>query len=687
MKDQPPLRLSEWSGAAAPPRSGSDAPPPPIITPPAAPPTPSTPASTLSPPAAAADPAPTKPQPAPVYTPPPVIFQGFDLLRIPTGILRRWWIPVAAGVAGALLGILLGAVLWPPESTVSVRLMSRNPKNFSAGSEAYTPGTLQGATLLGALKSPQVAREVASKFGDGARADELLDMVSVEEVRKTDFVDIIFATPYDAERTAQLARLWGEEALNFTSRLQSDETRETKSYLEEQLRAMQADIESVNTKLTELRRNAGVVDADKEIDAALRSLADIKLRFQTVRTSHEAVEHKLSSLRAEIRKHGPGMDQLRSEEKHLAELAEYYTDINPVFQEARDRVDRLRETLNAETSSPDTPTSQFVGSQVANSIYLQILEAESEQESLALQEEELGRLEKEAREKLNELPKLQMEAAPLLERATSLRISQDALLKRLKEVSVFHDVSPGYFRLFKVPSAKDVQTSSRVKRMVIGGFLMGFFSFGLGLVACAGLEFLDATVRTSAEASAIFEAPCLANVAANHPASRAPDLWASVVGPLSSGAVRSFWAPVPSPAGADFWASMLEAAQRMALPIVIVHLEGPIPAPLENLPRISPAMLRQHRGDAPAVLVELPPAIDAARARETIATLKAAAAHLPAILVEAVGFLQIPVSNILREFPQPVVLCALNAADRTFWKTQRSLLGSDFPVKGVVALG
>ncbi len=697
--------MSEWSSPGSPSKLPAVQPPPSVQPPPGAPLAP----PPVAPPEGAKDlpssgiaknpaqdnlPAPVLAGATPAFAKSPTIFQGFDLMRIPSGIRRFWFVPTAFALFGIIAGGVLGWVLLPVKSTVTVRLMSRNPQSFATSASSYTPTKPQGATLLGALASPQIAREVATKFGDGVRPDDLLEMITVEEIRKTDFVDIVVTTPFDAQRTADLARLWGEEALRFTSKLQADESSETKAYLEQQVRSMSAELEQVNKETTAIREKAGVVDVEKEIETALKTMADLDLRFETVQTDLLAVDRQLASLRQEIRRHGPGYEELRSEESKLASMAEYYTEQNPVYQEAKDRVEKLREKMNSDTASSDSGLSEFTGTQVSNALYLQIVEAESKRENLTLQQEQLRRMREAAQQKLKDLPQLQMQAAPLLERAQSLRTAQDALLKRVQEVGVFREVSPGYFRLFKVPAAKDVFVGSKIKRVIIGSFAGGIFFLGIGLLASAGMEFMDTTVRTPPEAEAALESRGLARIP--HPSEKArqsvmarrQDLWASVIGALSAGRTRAFWSPVFTPDSALFWEALLDAGRSMGLRILVVHLSGDMTQPLADLPRITLQQVQSHTGgEEPAVLLELPSSLAQHKVKDVVETIKGAAKSYPEIWIEAAGLVHEPMASVLREFPEPVMLCALGSSDRSFWKTQRALLGAHRPLRGVVSIG
>lgn len=622
-----------------------------------------------------------------------MVFQGFDLTRIPLAFLRRWWLPALLGVVGGTLGLLAGMKVFHVSSTVSVRLMARSPQSFAVSSSSYVPSRLQGATLLGALESPQVAREVAQKFPGHAAPGDLQAMISIEEIRKTDFVDIVVTAPFDPAQTAQLATLWAEEALRFTSRLQSDESSEMKAYLQEQLQRTEKELEDVNRRIVAMREQAGVVDVEKEMDAYLKSRADLDMRYETGRIDLEALELQLTALRKEIRKHSPSFEELKAEEAKLAEMAEYYTDQNPVYQEALNRVDVLRKKVQGEVDSQQAALSEFTGTYVGNALYLQILELESKRENLLLQQQQLLSMREAASAKLKDLPEMAMVAGPLLESAQTLRTARDALMNRLQEVAVFAEVAPGYYRMFKAPSAKDVAVGSRRNKLLVAGAAAGVLFLGVGLLGLAALEYLDATVRTPSEAEAALQCRGLARIPPPAGLKKKPalirpqDLWAGVIGALSSGRTRAFWTPVPTASASAFWEVLLEGGRSMGLRILVVHLPGELPAPLAALPRIAPHQLQSPPAGDPIVLLESSPALSAAQSRDLIEKIHAASRIYQEIWVEASGLAREPVAGILRELPETIVLCALGASDRNFWNTQRTLLTVHKPLRGVVSLG
>jgi hypothetical protein len=695
MSEPTPLRLSEWGTSSGPPpgpqpAGGASLPP---LRPPSAPG--STSAGTQQATDDPADdgplPAPKPAMPEPGFKPSPMIFQGFDLMRLPGGILRRWWLPVMLGVLGLGAGLLAGLQLFDVNASVSVRLMGRDPQSFAVRTTSYSPSRLQGATLIGALGSPQVAMAVAEKLGGGFTSRQLQSMIEVQEVRRTDFVDIVVTTRLDAAETAKIAGLWAQEALAFTTRLQAEESSEMKAYLEEQLRKTDAQIESVNNKLVALRESAGVIDVDKELEAYLKSLTELNLQFETNRVDLEALNFQLDSLRREIRKHSPSFEELKAEESKLQEMQEYYTDQNPIFIEARERVESLRMKVEREVNSTEIPLSDFTGTYVGNALYLKILELESTQENLILQQQQLEVRRKEARSKLENLPELAMRAGPLMETAESLRAARDILLGRLQEATAFEELAPGYYRLFKLPTAKDVTLGSRKLKLALATFFFGALFFAVGAAGAAGLEFMDGLVKTAPEAEAALLCRSLARVKAPTgkkipPPVRSQDLWADVIGPLASQRVRMFWTPVDVPATGVFWSALLEAAQNMEIRVLVIQLTGDLAPALEHLPRVAGHQL-QTSGDTPVSLWEVGAGLTPKGAREVAQKIRAAQKLFQEIWIVCSGVVREPAAGVTREFPETIMLCALGLADRNFWHTQRTLLTTHKPLRGVVTLG
>lgn len=671
MSDVKPMRMSDWNrgpevpGLRLPPAGVAPSPPPPEE--------PRTP---------------EKSQP-PTATP-PTIWQGFDLLRLPMGLLRRWYVPVPLSIIGGIVGILIALTLFHASYSVTVRLIVRNPQSFAVSEQSYSPSKLQPSTLVAAVKSPQVAREVSDRLALNMPPGALLPMIEVSEVKRTEFVDINVTTPWPAKETANFATAWAEEAIRFTRKLQADESVEMKTYLEEQARRNDRELEQVNQKLTAFAEQREIIDVNKEMDQYLKSIADMTVQYEIGRVDLQATDHRLESLRSEIRKHSPTFDDLKKAEIKLQELGEYYTDKNPIYQDELDKVEALRRKVNEELKSNQLNASDFTGTFVGNALYMQIIELEAKRDSLARQTDQLSKMLAEARAKLKELPGVALEIAPLMESSQALRASRDALLKRMQEVEVFENLAPGYYRLFKTPTAKDVVVSGRGTKTILVVVVFAALFGMLGVAIAVGLEFFDQTLRTRAEAEVLLGTKCVYAMPGTKEKTVPyfqQELWAEIIGPLLPVArIQTFWQVCPSPRTDTFWETLLAEAHTMGIRLLVVHLTGEVPKPLEALPRVGPQDFTSLPGSTRVVLWELPVDTNIDVVRQIAATLQSARSTFNEIWLHGNGIVREPASSLARTADRIFLLVTLNAAVRDFWQTQRTLLTDPRPLDGFISM-
>ncbi len=620
---------------------------------------------------------------------PQTVFFGFDLLRLPFGILRRWWISLPLCLLGLALGIFAGLKVFDVYATASARLITRNPEAFAANRTAYTPSRVQGATLLQALAAPQVAEKVADRLKWDMSAGRLADMVNIQEVRRTDFVDIIIYGPLTTRQAAELATVWAEEAIAFTSSLQVVESTDLRHHLNEQLQNKERELQRLNSGIFALREESGVVDAEREIDAYLRSLATLNTNFESNRVDLEALGFQLAALRNEIRKHSPGFEELKAEEARLEEMAEYYTPQNPIFQDAKDRVEALRRRVNRTITAEDIDFSEFTGTYVGNALYLQILELESRQKSLLLQQQKIEALRTEARERLRDLPDLAIEAGRLMESAQAVAAARDALNNRLQEVAGFEELAPGYFRIFRLPRESEVYIGSRTNKVVFLGFFGGAAFFGLGVLIGAMREFLDDTLRTSREAASIFGTrslaivPAQSRLTADEEDARAQKLWADVISPLEQNRLRVFWCPQKHPAEKQFWHLLARAAESLDTHVLVFHPPSSAIVKVEafesthfddlNAQQMNSNLCRCQISDKQ---LHLP------QQRESMFRNR-----FPEVWLLVQGPLNETNSSLLASAPDLVVLCALGQSRKSDLQVQSALLRKNDNLRGIVGFG
>ena len=300
----------------------------------------------------------------------------FDPRRLLGGIVARWrWIALAA-LGATLLGLGAGFLRSSTRYEVAVRLIKRDVSGaFRAGEmgEVFKPRAINNATLIGAALSDNVLARVSAKSPDAVPLSLLRLSVDAKELRGTDFVLLTISGYTSREATVALANLWGQEIVEFSRELQVRESREVRTNLQQQVDLTDAELTRVNREILDLSRREGLINADKQIDAYLRSLSDLDLRFQTARIELQTAEFRLRNLEAELARLNPLRDKLAGVQRELDDALNRYAGQNPIVIELRERAAKIQAEL-AQQKEKDFDPASAATSTLGSALFLQSLE-------------------------------------------------------------------------------------------------------------------------------------------------------------------------------------------------------------------------------------------------------------------------------------------------------------------------
>lgn len=658
-----PMRVSEWNRPAAPavPAGPAAAPEPPA-----------------APPAAAEEETPGLP---------------IDPFRLLGGVWqRRRWVVIGT-VSGLLLGAAYAAVFTHTRYVASVQMIRRDvPSSFRAGEigETYKPRTLSTATLIGLAGSDNVLSRVAAKAEPAVGLGLLRHSVEVKDVRGTDYVQLTLSGYDSIPATVALANLWAQEVVDYSREMQARESREIRQYLQQQIDSTERELKRINTSILDYSRREGLVDADRQIEAYLQSLGELDLRYETARLDHDAAGFKLANLETELARQSPAAEKLRAARTELEDARARYTDRNPIVLEKLERVRLLEQELAGATAAKDGDLSQYAGTFLGNTLYLQVVELRNQREALARQMQELDRLRDESRTRLAAIPEKQLGLAQLARTRQSLEGARSLLFSRLREAQLFEERSPGYYQVFSpaAPDAVDV----RPKLIKLLAFALAGLIGGASAALCgaAGAELLDFRLRTGAEAARAWGAPLLASLPADR-AEAAARIWLRWLGQRPSGGhVRAVLVPAPSASEDEFWALLVAEARRLLPGLVVVDCtaaDAPPPPALAGLPRAELAAL-PALGAGPVLVNLSADRMPIEDARAAAARLRQAAAEGREVWCRLPGALHEPFTTLARAGLPPLVVVCAGSAPLAFWRDQASLLrGTIGPAAGLVVTG
>lgn len=534
---------------------------------------------------------------------------------------------------------------------------------------------LSGAIILGTVGSVNVLQRVAAKASPPISGGELQGSIEVKEQRNTDFVYLSVSGFRSREATADLANLWAAEVVQFTKELQSQESREIRQFLQGQVNSTDEELRELNDRILEFSKRENLIDADKQIDAYLRSVSELDIKYETARIDLETMDFKIKGIESELRRQSPLADKLHASKAELEDLRSRYTDQNPLVIEKMDQVKTLENEIKAAENSEQTDLSSFAGTALGNTLYLDLVQCQSEKNGLEHQKEELGKLREQERAKLGEIPEKAAAFAQLAMKKQSLETARNLLFSRFREAQLFEENAPGYYRIFAPGRADQAKVKSKSLKTALYTCGLGIFLALIATAAAGGAEILDPALRTGNEAAKAFRSPMLATFPkVGCDPMLGAEVWARWIGAGgNTGQPRIVWVPSPGPEEQIFWELLFKRAAGL-LPTLQVIDCGPPELPCSN------EKVHIEHIDAGKFSIS--------EAQQLGARLREACRRGDETWIRLCGPVHEPLTTIAKCGQPPLVLVRLHAETSDFWKTQGDLLAKTVGrAAGVVAAG
>jgi capsular polysaccharide biosynthesis protein len=160
-------------------------------------------------------------------------------------LLRRWrWLAQGGGVL-ALLGFLLGLMVWRTHYSVSTQLIRYDSPTSQ---EVFGYRQISGQTLASVLRTPELLRRVAANARPPMSEEALAANLRITPDRNG---EMMTATLFgrDGEAVVDLANLFAREAVQFTGEVQARTATEVRDYQRKQLVQIEGEIAKLNQQL------------------------------------------------------------------------------------------------------------------------------------------------------------------------------------------------------------------------------------------------------------------------------------------------------------------------------------------------------------------------------------------------------------------------------------------------------
>ncbi|MBS0656940.1 MAG: polysaccharide biosynthesis/export family protein [Verrucomicrobia bacterium] len=529
---------------------------------------------------------------------------------------------VAAVVAQVLA--LLAFLRVRDQYVAAVQLIRQEPPNafrVSESGEAFKPRALTVQTVLSLMKSNTLLQRVSAKLKGAITPGELLRSLNIVAEKNTEIIRVEFKTAAGSETAARVINAYVGEVVALTREMQSDEATVVNRFLKQQIARSDEELRRIGLEIQAFSREAKFLSADKEIDAALRRVSEIELKFEGTRIEFESIAVRIAATEAELAKHSPSAAKLQSARDELSSLLTRLTDENPLVKEQRARIAAL-EKQAAEAPAGPMAFPQKGENGVAENLFLSLVQLRAQQKSLAEQTRMLDELRKNLTKELGELPEKEQRFARLRARQQSVETARLMMAGRQREAELFEENALGYYRIMAAAGADDVEVLSRWRKI--------FLALGAGLVLGLGGAAVwfawratrDGVLRSPADFSRVVGQPVLATLPEGVTTATAREAWAfrtwttlrNRLALGDGGLVCGWLAPAPGVAGPLLDLFGRAAAQRGAQAIMLAHFEA-VESPLLDQVLAQPADVLPLLETDPLLHVHIPGdfAWDAAR--------------------------------------------------------------------------
>jgi protein involved in polysaccharide export with SLBB domain/capsular polysaccharide biosynthesis protein len=431
----------------------------------------------------------------------PSIKLPFDPLRVVDALVRRWWVMLLAGLLCSAVMLAAGWLKFETLHTAKSQIIKQQLASAfrqSDSGESFKPSDLTIPTLMSLMYSGSTIAGTSSMLEHHYAESAIRSGLIVAAERNTDIVNISMTSNISEAAVLEMLKAYTETVLNLSRELQRSDASAMKAFLQKQIERTDADLLKVNEELLAYGRQSNLLDADKQMDAWLAELGNFTLKYETLKLDHDTLDVRIQGVERELGKVDTSAARVDSARKALADLRVRYTDEHPAVIESMEKLNSLEQQMKSTGTRIDAPPKPGE-SNVAESLYLDLVRLRSEKQVMGEQLSKLLAVREGINQRLAQLPRQAMEYAHIKSRKQTLETSRGLLAGRQREAALYEENSQGYFRLFSMARPQDVSSVKPTQKLAMVG--AGGFAAGAAVVAAiaALLTLLDGRIRTSSD--------------------------------------------------------------------------------------------------------------------------------------------------------------------------------------------
>lgn len=428
---------------------------------------------------------------------------------------RRLLVMVAAAITLASL-LTVYATVQSHWEAVTTLILTQGAEELSVGGgKPYQVPEYRIETLLDALKLPSSLSSAASAAGVATSPTTLARAVDVSVARNSNILNIKLRWS-DPDKAAALTNALAEAFVDRTRGIRVDEAEQDMQRYLVQLEDAQLRVRRVDADVLEFQQRHEISDFDEETKARLIDLSRLEAEHRTTLAEVEGLLIAREELRAGIDVEpetiisatlyrNPLRQRLEEYVWQLKEARSRYTEDNPKVIKLTQKVGALKLVID-ETGDQSAPEETLGPNELRKNMQLRLHELNDEIRQAEGRAEGLQQSVKQTREKLAYLSATEKEYAALKSKQYAARQLESSLTAKAEEARVAASSGEGAFQILERAATPTAPAPSSKKIMVIAGAIVGC---GLAFFLVLFLEVTDPLVRDHCDLRDIVEEHCI----------------------------------------------------------------------------------------------------------------------------------------------------------------------------------
>jgi polysaccharide biosynthesis transport protein len=459
-------------------------------------------------------------------------FEEIDIQKY-LQVLQRRWLPVV-GIFGIAVSLgSLYAFSLKPSYKAEGSLMIKTNRTSSLTGLTQDIGRLEALnqnenpleTQVKIVASNPVLQEtihllnLKNAKGNPLPIRDFAAKLKVEGIKGSDVVQITYGDN-NPELASKAVNTVIDTYIKQNVQANQDEALTVKKFIEMQLPKAEGTVRRAESELREFKEKNKVIVLDQEANAAVDTISKLNSQVSQAQAQLDDVNGRLEQLRKEAQVNSQQgviaseLSQAPGVQKVLAQLQEAESQLTlerTRFQAGHPSVTNLEEKVAALRSLLQERTGQVAGEaqvtqgslqigQLRQGLIADITRAEAQRVGLERQIITLSQQSEAYRQRASYLPRLEQFQRELERKLKAAQTTYETLLTKLQEISVAENQKIPNARVISYALIPDKPEGPRKLLFVVGGGGIGLF---LGIIAAFGLDLMDRSVKTVKEAKEV----------------------------------------------------------------------------------------------------------------------------------------------------------------------------------------